>query len=179
MIPFLFALTFPFLLILVIAIAGLFLLYRWVSIVTGAEDSNNTLVGDMKVHTFYSTLASEDINEASRTFVVVVVGVVFGGIHCVGWFFSFPSSDEAILWRVCSANLTGIAFLLPVFFYIFVVLLSLPDGLIGPGVITAVLAFIVYVVSRLVLLVEAFVSLRHLTPGMLAIVKWTSFIPHI
>ena len=38
---------------------------------------------------------------------------------------------------------------------------------------------LLYVVSRLLLLVEAFISLRQLTPGMLALVKWTSFIPHI
>ena len=48
-------------------------------------------------------------------FCMPVVGVVFGGIHCVGWFFNFPSSDEAMLWRVSSAVLTGTAFLLPIF----------------------------------------------------------------
>ena len=109
-----------------------------------------------------------------------VVGSVFGGIHCAGWFFNFPSSDEATLWRVSSGILTTIAFLLPVLFYVlFVVLLSLLESFLLPGTVIIVLAFILYVVSRLLLLLEAIISLRHITPGMLALVKWTSFIPHI
>ena len=46
------------------------------------------------------------------------------------------------------------------------------------GLPVLAIIFLVYVVSR-ILLVKAFISLRHLTPGMLALAKWTSFIPHI
>ena len=104
-----------------------------------------------------------------------VVGGVFGGIHCIGWFFDFPSSAEAMLWRVSSAVLTGIAFLFPIIFAISVELLD--SGYFGIAVV--VIIVLVYVVSRLLLIVEAFIALSHLTPGMLALVKWTSFIPHI
>ena len=102
-------------------------------------------------------------------------------IHCAGWFFTFPSSDEAILWRVSSAVLTGIAFLLPLFL---VLLASLKtsrshDQLEQLAFYVLIIILLVYVVSRLFLLVEAFISLRHLNPGMLALVKWTSFLPHI
>jgi hypothetical protein len=49
----------------------------------------------------------------------------------------------------------------------------------GNALINApVFAITIYVLSRLLLLVEAFISLRHFA-GMFAIVKWTSFIPHI
>ena len=51
--------------------------------------------------------------------LISVVGVVFGGIHCAGWLFNFPSYDEAMLWRVSSAVLTtGIALLLPLLYYL-------------------------------------------------------------
>ena len=144
----------------------------------GVKESRATKRGDMKVPTFYST--SVDINGVAFIFVMSVVGSVFGGIHCAGWFFNFPSSDEATLWRVSSGILTTIAFLLPVLFYVFfVVLLSLLESFLLPGTVIIVLAFILYVVSRLLLLLEAIISLRHITPGMLALVKWTSFIPHI
>ena len=112
-------------------------------------------------------------------FCMPVVGVVFGGIHCVGsWFFNFPSSDEAMLWRVSSAVLTGTAFLLPIFLTFVGLFFEISKS---SSHFIAVLSIIlqVYVVSRLFLLVEAFISLRHLTSGMLALVKWTSFIPHI
>ena len=178
MIPFLFALTFSILLTLVFVIPGLFLFMRWFSIL--AMDKINT--GNMKVPTFYST--SKDGDGVEYIFSMSLVGVVFGGIHCAGWFFNFPSSDEAILWRVSSAVLTGIAFLLPLLVFLFYLVetaLSLTENFLWTAFIIAVVTiiFLVYVVSRLLLLVEAFISLRYLTPGMLELVKWTSFIPHI
>ena len=76
-------------------------------------------VGDMKIPTFYATDPGPDKLEfgdiAARSICMSVVGGVFGGIHCAGWFFNFPSSAEAMLWRVSSAVLTGIAFLFPIF----------------------------------------------------------------
>ena len=170
MIPFLFALTFSIVLTLVFLIPGLFLFFRWTSILE--TDYFNT--GDMKVPTFYSPDKDED--GAAYIFFMSVVGVVFGGIHCAGWFFNFPSSDEAMLWRVSSVVLTGIAFLLPLLLYLLLRVLSEWQGV---QVVIGVLTIIVYVVARLLLLVEAFISLRHLTPGMLTLVKWTSFLPHI
>ena len=170
MLPFLFALTFSILLTLLFVIPGLFLFVRWF-LILATEDFNT---GDLKVPTFYST--SKDGDEVAYIFFMSVVGIVFGGIHCAGWFFNFPSSDEAILWRVSSAVLTGVAFLLPLLFYLF---MKTSDRMLHFEVAVLIITLLVYVVSRLLLLVEAFISLRHLTPGMLALVKWTSFIPHI
>ena len=172
MIPFILVLT------LVFVIPALFLCVRWFSII-GTDDSffND---GDMKIPTFYSTENEGD--EIAFVLCMPVVGVVFGGIHCVGWFFNFSSSVEAMLWRVSSAVLTGIAFLLPIilvfvgFFFENIISVRNRVGFLI-GFFSIILQ--VYVVSRLILLVEAFISLRHLTQGMLALVKWTSFIPHI
>ena len=178
MIPFILALTFAILLAFVFIIPALILCGRWISIVITDDSNFNT--GDMKVPTFYSTENEGD--EVAYIICMPAVGVVFGGIRCIGWFFDFPSSIEAMLWRVSSAVLTGIAFLLP----ISLAFVGFFQNLLGdsrPQLIFIALFFSiilqVYVVSRLILLVEAFISLRHLTPGMLALVKWTSFIPHI
>ena len=173
MIPFLSVLTFPILLILVFATLGLFLFCRWSSFVQAEKPDT----GDMKVHSFYSLMMMEGKAVFAYIFVMPVVGAVFGGIHCAGWFFIFPSNDEAMLWRVCSAILTGIPFLLPVHFYLLAFLVTVDFH--GLATVICVLIMLVYVVSRLLLLVEAVISLRHLTSGMLALVKWTSFIPHI
>ena len=143
-------------------------------------------VGDTKVPTFYASTSGRQSettgDQVAFYFCMPVVGGVFGGIHCVGWYFDFPSSAEAMLWRVSSAVLTGIAVLYPIF-VIFVILLSQfinNDSLETYFLVTVFsIMILVYVVSRLILLVEAFISLRHLTPGMLALVTWTSFIPHI
>ena len=128
--------------------------------------------GDMKIPTFY---AKSEFG--ALFFCIPVVGAVFGGIHCVGWFFNFPSSGEATLWQVSSAVLTVVAFLSPLIIFFIAILRNAVQEYFGLAVSTIII--LVYVVSRLFLIVEAFISLRHLTPGMLALVKWTSFIPHI
>ena len=134
--------------------------------------------GDMKVPTFYATEPKWETfgDGVPRLICMPVFGGVFGGIHCAGWFFDFPSSAEAMLWRVSSAVLTVVAFLSPI---IIALLAKLSDFQEYFAVVVSAIIILVYVVSRLLLVVEAFVSLRHLTPGMLALVKWTSFIPHI
>ena len=142
--------------------------------------------GDMKIPTFYASNPARKSDTygdgVARLLCMSLVGVVFGGIHCVGWFFDFPSSAEAMLWRVSSVLLTGIAFLFPLFvifvgfLFQFINSTSLQDQV---AIAVSSIMILVYVVSRLLLLVEAFISLRHLTLGMLALVKWTSFIPHI
>ena len=144
--------------------------------IVGVRDS-----GDMKVPTFYAINSAESPDsifdyKLSSLVCMPVVGGVFGGIHCVGWFFDFPSSAEAMLWRVSSAVLTGMAFLSPI---IVIFLDSLYRVQEYFGIAVSTIIILIYVVSRLLLIVEAFIALRHLTPGMLALVNWTSFIPHI
>ena len=169
MIPFLFALSFFPLLALVFVILAFFLIYRWISLFI----TDSFKAGNMKVPTFYSIKTTESEQWLAFVLCWSLVGVVFGGIHCTGWYFNFPSSDEATLWRVSSAVLTSIAFLIPIFFFIVGVSLDSIQSEVWmwPVGITTLLAIIAYVVSRLLLLVEAFISLRHLTVGMLALVK--------
>ena len=171
MIPFVFTLTFLILLTLIFLIPGFILFHRWIDIL-GVKGVST---GDMNVPTFYST---SEVGRRRYIFFMSTAGVVFGGIHCAGWFFIFPSSDEAILWRTSSAVLTGIAFLLPLLHFLSVHF-NARDRWASFAIAVPTIILLVYVVSRLLLLVEAFISLRHLTPGMLALVKWTSFIPHI
>ena len=172
MIPVILALTLSILLALVFAIPGIFMCIRWITMIIGGEDSR---AGDMKIPTFYAE-SKIAVVAFANLICIPVVGGVFGGIHCVGWFFNFPSSAEAMLWRVSSAVLTVVAFLSPI---IVTFLAILSDVQKYFGIAVSAIIMLVYVVSRLFLIVEAFISLRHLTPGMLALVKWTSFIPHI
>ena len=179
MIPFILALTFSILPVLVFAIPGTFLCLRWVAMLM-TSPAGDSYVGIMKIPTFYAM--ENDTAKVACVICMPVVGLVFGGIHCVGWFFDFPSSAEAMLWRVSSTVLTGIAFLLPLLsifvLALFINSITRTEHWYFPVAVFSIF-LLVYVVSRLLLLVEAFISLRHLTPGMLALVKWTSFIPHI
>jgi len=49
--------------------------------------------------------------------VIAGIASAFGGIHCIGWTFTFPSTTERTLCRVASTSITSvpIALFLPVF----------------------------------------------------------------
>ncbi|KAH9959073.1 hypothetical protein BC827DRAFT_1135199 [Russula dissimulans] len=120
--------------------------------------------------------------------VIAVIASAFGGIHCIGWSFIFPSSTEKKLWHVASVSITSIP--VPLFLLLFLLesdlLDDVPDWLhvntlVFERIITlcVVLHLFLYVLSRLVLLILPFLCLRSLPPAAYHTVRWTSFIPHI
>lgn len=119
--------------------------------------------------------------------IVFVIGDVFGAIHCVAWSSPFPSDTERLLWHVFSLILLLMPSVTFIFFLIFGCLDILRIYLqLKPAAIVVFLGRIVacvgassYIMARLILVVEAFITLRALTPSALAEVEWISFIPHI
>jgi hypothetical protein len=109
-----------------------------------------------------------------------VIATIFGAIHCVAWSFQFPSHTEQTLWRIASLSITCspmvVGFAPPV--------IALVDEL--DGTLENVLEWwlvvgssILYILSRVTLLVIALMSLRSLPPGAYETVHWTIFIPHV
>ncbi|KAG6843804.1 hypothetical protein H0H87_000261 [Tephrocybe sp. NHM501043] len=106
---------------------------------------------------------------------------VFGGTHCVGWSFQFPTVVEQTLWQASSVLLTGI----PI--YGFVLLreksLHLLSGKISRTLhLSRILIWggiVLYFVARLILFIEMFVLLRAAPDvSVYQTVRWTTFIPH-
>jgi hypothetical protein len=160
-------------------------------LVGGYEDS----VGN-RVNTFYPhDCYGHDTNIWPAAMVIAGIASAFGGIHCIGWSFTFPSSTERTLWRVASTSITSvpIALFLAGFLVDLVdcdLLLTLSSSYdkrynIRHGHSTWILRsylglqLFLYILSRLVLLMLAFLSLRSLPPEIYRTVHWTSFIPHI
>jgi hypothetical protein len=115
-------------------------------------------------------------------FLVIIITVAFGGIHCIGWSFNFPSIIEQTLWRVASLSITGV----PILFFPLVVLAGQVDEVLFRGQfgnfffgLTYLLILSLYVLSRLALLVLPLLSLRSLPPAAFHVVHWTSIIPHV
>ncbi|KAH9959115.1 hypothetical protein BC827DRAFT_1344270 [Russula dissimulans] len=136
------------------------------------------VVGERRVTTFHPE-RWEGVSGALAVFPVIVIASAFGGMHCIGWSFAFPSSTERILWRVASVSITSVPIALPSL---------LPLGLVPDrleyitrlvGLVIAGLQLFLYVLSRLVLLVLPFLCLRSLPPAAYHVVHWTSFIPHV
>jgi len=124
----------------------------------------------------------------------ILVGFAFGGIHCIGWSFQFPSHAESLIWRIsssiitCLPSLPLIGILIPsrhpqsspwlkfaCFFY---------SG-DGPKTDLTKLLFIFliysYILARIALLVIAFKSLWNLPSDAAALIdlNWSKFFPHL
>jgi len=172
------AVTLPWLLRIVT-----WLLLKPTHIIFGIIDPNPS---EKRVDTFYPRWYDQSqpyIPMWPFFFVIVGIASAFGGIHCIGWPFTFPSNTERALWRVASISITSIPIILSL---IVVLSVTLGDSfsrlLHAPKWILQYLnrlQLFIYVLSRLVLLILAFLTLRLLPPAAYHAVRWTSFIPHL
>lgn len=112
-------------------------------------------------------------------FTAALVATIFGAVHCAAWSFDFPTQTEQILWRVSSLCITCLPWPLLAFTLIVGVKRPRSGWLIVALRATGYVGTFIYVVSRVALLVQAFISLRSLPPRAYETVRWTSFIPHV
>ncbi|KAI9449654.1 hypothetical protein F5148DRAFT_633627 [Russula earlei] len=144
------------------------------TILSGEDEEYQDL---KRVNTFYPNAWY-----AGREFfavpIVIVVASIFGGIHCIGWSFTFPSTTERTLWRVASVSITVVPILLTLF--MFMCMGSGADHWYDfPVAIIVIILLVAYLVGRLMLLVLPFLSLRSLPPAAYYVLHWTSVIPHV
>jgi hypothetical protein len=112
----------------------------------------------------------------SGTFILsMLLASVFGGIHLVAWNFHFLSLLEMPLWRSTSLAITAIPLLT-------LLLLAVAHWMYVEDIVVyfaiAILP-ILYVTSRIVLLILPLVQLRSLPPDAFLVIPWSTFIPHI
>ena len=121
----------------------------------------------------------------------------YGGIHLSAWNFEFPTRVESIIWRTACFIIIGSSFALLAgpswstldnyFHYrsrprdwrprrAWKLMEALNKGV---GLVLAVVLLLCYVSSRLYLVVESFISLRHVPIGVYAAVPWVENIPHV
>lgn len=122
--------------------------------------------------------------------VLVVLSLVYGGIHLSAWNFGFASATEHLLWKIaCIDTMATVPIALLCMLGVgFVMELDVftrnrygePDTRYGVVVRALVCALsIIYVPSRIYIVLEAFISLRHVPIGAYAAVPWVQAIPHI
>jgi len=144
------------------------------------SDNVDDLEGN-RVATFYPAKWATK-SEGASILLLGTIAMAFGGIHCIGWSFTFPSNIERTLWRVASLSITGVP--------IGIVLLGpladavddylFSDSEIGPflNIFSSLLCFL-YILSRFALLILPLLCLRSLPPAAFHGVHWASFIPHV
>ena len=114
----------------------------------------------------------------SSVSALLLVAMVFGGIHCIAWSFAFPSQTEQLLWRISSIAITGLPLAEAGIVFIREQLDN--DDLVWTILeITSVLLALLYPISRILLLVLSLMTLRSLPPSAYQTVQWTTFLPHV
>ena len=145
------------------------------------------------VPTFYVPMPQ--YYEFSHAPLLLILGSLFGGIHCAGWYFPFPTYVEQKLWRIASLAVTIIpiggvvagfiiANVILLFFAIvrFMKLYPLGSGVNAgrvAGGVTIPLCILMYMAARVVLLGLALELLRNQPPSAYLAVDWTRFYPHV
>ncbi|KAF8645823.1 hypothetical protein AX16_007554, partial [Volvariella volvacea WC 439] len=123
-----------------------------------------------------------DMRDHRNVFWGLAIGVIFGGVHLVGWNFQFPTTTELWLWRASSIVITAAPLLLA----ISVALELIRGATVAVKILWASLSFftlyvcpLIYLAARLINLFLAFYTLRALPDSAYQNVRWTEFIPHI
>ncbi|TDL14490.1 hypothetical protein BD410DRAFT_845987 [Rickenella mellea] len=145
------------------------------------------VTGAKKVPSFYSGDGNGNIIGS----ILLPSAAVIGAIHGIAWSFQFPSQSKEILWRTCYLIITFLPVSLVSFAKLAAVFADVLDRrggvaayvsrifAIGLAVVAVAVFPIIYIVARVILLVEAFVLLKSLPPGAFQTVQWTTFIPHV
>lgn len=114
----------------------------------------------------------------------IIIGAMFGAVHCLAWYGDFPTEIESKSWRISAVIVTaapGVGILLGI-----AVKMIHDIRWIGRYFdlgcwITrqAVLVAALYALARISLLVLAILALRHLPYDAYVTPSWTTFVPHI
>ena len=136
-------------------------------------------------------------SESLSAIIAIIVGILFGGIHCIAWFFTFLSVAEESVWTTSSVIITAVPFAWGSVEVLKSTIKSIkrwygPDSKsVGLGEsshpsylrklheYTGVMTLVVYFASRAALLVLPLIALRSLSPDALLDINWSSYIPHI
>ena len=141
----------------------------------------------MRMPTFFA-VGAYPFEDRKMVNAVSAVAIAFGAIHCAGWRLAFPSHLDAWVWRVSSIIISAVPPLWAFADHLFywwrgaerhTVLESLLWAIRKSVKIVFFAALPLYVAARFALMIEAFIGLRDLSSGALAVVNWSTFIPHI
>jgi len=158
----------------------LFLISFIFSAVFGIITASTVTPNSLHVPSFYSPTTKSD--KYSRMVVFAIFGVIFGGLHCIGWNFTYPTAFEQHLWRASSLAITAIPLIVAPIDYI-LENYELDKGFLKVvrlilDLIMTILLFI-YVPARLTLIGQAFTLLRKQPQDAFLAVDWNQYIPHL
>ena len=148
--------------------------------VFGITTSDTVAPGATHVPSFYAPPTKSD--KYSRMVVFALFGVIFGGLHCIGWNFQYPTQFEQHLWRASSLAITVIPFIVaPIDYILENYKLNKGFGKVIRLILDLVMTILlfVYVPARLSLIGQALALMRQQPQAAYLAVNWAQYIPHI
>ena len=180
-------LSFTLFVILLLPFFAIFFLVSFIfTAVFGIITTSFIRPGASHVPSFYALSTQSD--RWSRMVVFALFGVIFGGLHCIGWNFKFPTHSEQSLWRSTSVFITAIPLIVAPIDFLLSTRLRIRDinscptlekvALLTLDLVMTILLF-VYVPARLSLIAQALALLRSQPASALTAVDWTRYVPHL
>ncbi|KAF9564175.1 hypothetical protein CPC08DRAFT_705519 [Agrocybe pediades] len=184
----LFLVLFPFRFLWLIA--ALIVYFAFVTLVSpviwmlGTRRSQGPISGRDRLPTFYAPQIAVGTDKLPNIMFIILLGgggTMFGGIHCIAWLSHFPTPTESLIWRVLSVyiTVTPAAIFLAILIRTQMGRLKLSHLWLFSTTVFILVLIWLYVYARLILLAEAFISLRRVPPSTLLDVDWSKFIPHL
>ncbi|KAG1897056.1 uncharacterized protein F5891DRAFT_564311 [Suillus fuscotomentosus] len=134
----------------------------------------------LQVPTFDGSIKFDNLDMTVLMLSALLIATIFGGVHCIAWFLSFPTYQEQVLWRTSAVVTTCTPSVSLCFLCIAGIFVKSESHAFR---IIAVLLFaissIMYVTGRGVLLILMFTTLRNLPPDVYKVVSWTALVPHL
>ena len=155
-----------------------------------ARDStqSGTMLQDVASPEHSTEKENLDPDEAGRLPLraLVLLGCVFGAIHCLAWNSSFPTSQERLAWRICAlatVAIPGLIFLalMNVFRIIMCISIFCDVGAFFTGNLVQIIYHLVvlaYILARITLIILAFLGLRALPASTFRTLDWDKYFPH-
>ena len=110
---------------------------------------------------------------------VKLLPVIYGSIHLTAWGFDFPTLAESILWKTSCLIIITLSFPVLPSFCIPAFVAYLDDFFPSLVISFMLLSLSLSTAARIFLVLESFISLRHVPIGVYAAVPWVQNIPHI
>ncbi|KAF7369992.1 hypothetical protein MSAN_00629100 [Mycena sanguinolenta] len=126
------------------------------------------------VPSFWSVQEESDHSIAAGL-LLILMGAVFGAIHCAAWNAIFPTPAEMRIWRASSLVIIAV----PCIPYFLSPLAINEDNWEYMVAVMVRLGIPIYVSARIILIVLPLIELRLLPASAFVDVDWSTYIPHI
>jgi hypothetical protein len=122
---------------------------------------------------------ASDITVSLPCVALYATGIVFSALHIAAWNWEFPSPTLQTVWRILGVAASGAALAPVITFPIVSAIRDLSlDSFVGAIALMDLFFWIVYIISRLGLIVLVFYCFSSMPASVYMTVDWTNFLPH-